>query len=601
MDKKAVARFGKEAKMGLALVGLLLATFGFLLVKRLQKRDEPTEAPPSAAAAASSGANIATPPAGSQPAPGWQTPESQSSLARRWSRGTTATGASTVDTTTPGAQIGGSPPRQSTSPASDPFAGSAGTGATTPTAGTGSSGGAAGIGGHLAGNGGHLENTTGTSPLGSRYTSPGSAPARDDAAPTSPAEAGSATWLGSAASRYGDIPSAAGSAVHPGTSAQTTDGSTVGSRYATPSAAASGLVESEPPRGRVLSEPAGSGTASTGPDSTAAVVAGSAPQGASTARNNSSGDPLAPADPEAPGTTPRGVPRRLDPALDDVPAAAERFPHTSAQGTAQLSRDPFPERAGQSTVGTAYGASGSVTPNWSSPTGRTGRDVDSAGGPGTIDLPGTSPAAGGLPGSSGAAVGGRTSGGSYARVGPTGFAQQPTVPAADRAAAPGGNEVRYVVQPGDSFWGISRKLFGVGDYYKAIYEHNRARYPRPEELHVGDELVIPSAEVLRQTYPELCPKPLGNPTAAAALAANLPPGGRIYTVRQGDSLFNIARHELGRPARWVEIYELNRELLGDDFNYLRPGMQLVLPAPERQADSGRSSSLDGPRRLDPLR
>ena len=57
--------------------------------------------------------------------------------------------------------------------------------------------------------------------------------------------------------------------------------------------------------------------------------------------------------------------------------------------------------------------------------------------------------------------------------------------------------------------------------------------------------------------------------------------GRSYTVAEGDTLFNIARYELGKASRWVEIYELNRDVLGKDFNYLTPGMKLVLPEGDR--------------------
>jgi nucleoid-associated protein YgaU len=48
-------------------------------------------------------------------------------------------------------------------------------------------------------------------------------------------------------------------------------------------------------------------------------------------------------------------------------------------------------------------------------------------------------------------------------------------------------------------------------------------------------------------------------------------------VAEGDTLFDIARAELGKASRWAEIYELNRDQLGEDFNYLAPGMQLVMP------------------------
>lgn len=53
--------------------------------------------------------------------------------------------------------------------------------------------------------------------------------------------------------------------------------------------------------------------------------------------------------------------------------------------------------------------------------------------------------------------------------------------------------------------------------------------------------------------------------------------GSTYTVADGETLFDIARTELGKASRWVEIYELNRTVLGDDFNNLKTGMKLSLP------------------------
>jgi nucleoid-associated protein YgaU len=48
-------------------------------------------------------------------------------------------------------------------------------------------------------------------------------------------------------------------------------------------------------------------------------------------------------------------------------------------------------------------------------------------------------------------------------------------------------------------------------------------------------------------------------------------------VEEGDTLFDIARYELGKASRWSEIYDLNRQALGEDMDYLRPGTQLILP------------------------
>lgn len=60
------------------------------------------------------------------------------------------------------------------------------------------------------------------------------------------------------------------------------------------------------------------------------------------------------------------------------------------------------------------------------------------------------------------------------------------------------------------------------------------------------------------------------------------PGVRYYELRDGDTLEDIARRELGDPARWEEIYLANRELfdsLGED-GVIAVGTKIRLPAVE---------------------
>jgi LysM repeat protein len=143
------------------------------------------------------------------------------------------------------------------------------------------------------------------------------------------------------------------------------------------------------------------------------------------------------------------------------------------------------------------------------------------------------------------------------------------------------NGDQYTVQPGDSFWIISQKAYGSGGFFKALLELNRKRTKDLEDLKVGEVLTVPDESVIRRMYPDLCPKPRKavTPTQQRMISASarLQGAGRIYTVVDGDTLFEIARHELGKPARWAEIYDLNRDVLGDDFDYLRPGTELILP------------------------
>ncbi|MGL6194641.1 MAG: LysM peptidoglycan-binding domain-containing protein [Thermoguttaceae bacterium] len=78
---------------------------------------------------------------------------------------------------------------------------------------------------------------------------------------------------------------------------------------------------------------------------------------------------------------------------------------------------------------------------------------------------------------------------------------------------------------------------------------------------------------------------LGN---AADQAVN--PQGRVYVVKDGDNLFNIAKRQLGSVARWNEIYRLNRQIIGKDVDYLTPGLELQLPPDNLAGTNSQSKS-----------
>jgi len=142
----------------------------------------------------------------------------------------------------------------------------------------------------------------------------------------------------------------------------------------------------------------------------------------------------------------------------------------------------------------------------------------------------------------------------------------------------------YQVQPNDNYWVISQRLYGSGAYFKALAEHNRGKVPREDRLDVGEVISAPGVVELEKAYPDLCPKPSRRETvrSRASLVSTRTPyaGGRVYVVEEGDTLFDIARHLLGKASRWVEIYQLNRDLVGDDPSYINSGMQLVVPEDE---------------------
>jgi nucleoid-associated protein YgaU len=113
-------------------------------------------------------------------------------------------------------------------------------------------------------------------------------------------------------------------------------------------------------------------------------------------------------------------------------------------------------------------------------------------------------------------------------------------------------------------------------------------------LDVGDELWTPDVAVLREKYPYLCPKERKRQPGTARIATVSVPynsGGRSYVVESGDTQYDIARYELGSGGRWPEIYVLNRDRLGEDIDYLKPGTQLALPTAEGQTSPGQADAI----------
>jgi|GEM_PF-6632435 len=143
---------------------------------------------------------------------------------------------------------------------------------------------------------------------------------------------------------------------------------------------------------------------------------------------------------------------------------------------------------------------------------------------------------------------------------------------------------RYTVRPGENYWTISKKIYGVGNYHGALAEYNRASFPRENELDIGDVIETPSVEVLQRDFPDLCPSQesvrsiTSRPDLNRQPAPMLGPGEIVYEVQSGDNLFDIARYELDDVRLFMKIWERNRSLIGDDYNFLTPGMKLVLPA-----------------------
>ncbi len=134
----------------------------------------------------------------------------------------------------------------------------------------------------------------------------------------------------------------------------------------------------------------------------------------------------------------------------------------------------------------------------------------------------------------------------------------------------------YTWQSGDSYVALARKLYGEPTKFTIIQNANEGR----EDIQPGEKILVPVFDVENvvdaDVHPAAKPEAKKKPAADGAKAAPVSAAGRTHTVKKGESLWKIAKAELGDGGRWQEIYELNKDKLKSP-EALRDGMQLHLP------------------------
>ncbi len=125
------------------------------------------------------------------------------------------------------------------------------------------------------------------------------------------------------------------------------------------------------------------------------------------------------------------------------------------------------------------------------------------------------------------------------------------------------------VLPGETLATISEMYYGHARSAKLLLKANPS-VADPRSLRVGMLIKIPAQEN------ELTNDHASQRTSTVAPAKKLM--AKHYIVKSGDSLFMIAKHELGGGARWKEIFELNKHALGNNPNRLKVGQSLTMPA-----------------------
>lgn len=92
-----------------------------------------------------------------------------------------------------------------------------------------------------------------------------------------------------------------------------------------------------------------------------------------------------------------------------------------------------------------------------------------------------------------------------------------------------------------------------------------------------DATFIEAKDIKVYTTAELNMKPAAKVNETTTTTRPTPPPAKTYTVKKGDSLWAIAKKELGSGARYTEIYSLNKDTIGKNPNLIYPGQVFTLP------------------------
>lgn len=151
-------------------------------------------------------------------------------------------------------------------------------------------------------------------------------------------------------------------------------------------------------------------------------------------------------------------------------------------------------------------------------------------------------------------------------------------PAVPNAPAPGAASERiYVVKKGDTLSSIASRELGSRNKWQELLAANEDVLHGSTALKVGTKLRLPASEKSSTTLADPAPSQTGADPASPAAPAPAATGEHEYVVKSGDSLWLIAKNEMGSEKFVPALRAANAGVLGGSDS-LKVGTTLKIPA-----------------------
>lgn len=113
----------------------------------------------------------------------------------------------------------------------------------------------------------------------------------------------------------------------------------------------------------------------------------------------------------------------------------------------------------------------------------------------------------------------------------------------------------YTVKAGEDLWGIAEKVYNDG--YKWVEIAKTNNLVNPGTIHTGNVLKLPEKEIAKTVTPSPAEEKVAGTTVSAKTNVENSITGDKYTVKSGDTLWDISVRAYGDGYKWVELAKNN--------------------------------------------